>query len=522
MLPTKHFSRRNHMLKKLLALLLVLLMVVPAIVSCNDSGDDNKQTINYETDDAIGGDEEEDPLIPVIDEYVDELAAQHNFKGETFTWIGPNGWQSPTEDEETGDAVSDAMYYRQLEIEEAYGLTWMNNKAEMVGAEEGLSPAIELIKQDVMAGTGSYDAAYGFNMHTQVLLINDCLMNLTDFTTVDLEREWWYSGMRESLSIGGELYFLTGPIVTAYYQDTMSIVFNKQVAEDYGIDGLYDIVRDGDWTFDKMIEVANAIPENANGSAAYRYADADGVSIAVAHGYSLVEFDENGNPRVPDSLSQGIVDIADKYSRIFSDDTQSVNVKGKNSGSSENFVDKYGYEGMQEMFADNKILFLFVPTDEAAYLRQKDVNFGFLPMPKGSDSQEDYISYGTSRSAFNVFVPKSIKNQQKADVVLETMAALGYKYFKSTCYDNMLKSRSVKDTESKDMLDIIFATKKYDLINVVDKGANTSGDGDMVSLFSNSFEESSERFVSRYFITSKIVNSNIKQIIANIESDVND
>ena len=410
----------------------------------------------------------------------------------------PQRLGSPRKDEETGDAVDDARYFRQMEIEDAFGVEWVNNKAEMVGADEGASPAIELIKQDVLAGTGAYDAAYGFNMHTQVLLINDCLMNLTDFTTVDLEREWWYSGIREYLSIGGEIYFLTGPIVTAYYQDTMSIVFNKQVAEDYGIDGLYDIVKDGDWTFDKMVEIATEyVPSNENGAGAYRFADADGMSIAIAHGYSVVEFDEDGNPYVPESLPQSIVDVADKYSVIFSDDTQSVNVKGSLVGGNENFVEKYGYDDMQDMFADGKILFLFIPTDEAAYLRKQDVNFGFLPVPKGSASQEDYISYATSRSAFNVFVPKSAKNSQKVDVILEAMAALGYKYFKSTCYDNMLKSRSVKDVESKDMLDIIFRTKKYDLINVVDKGANTSSDGEMVSLFTSSFESSSANLVSR-------------------------
>ena len=300
----------------------------------------------------------------------------------------------------------------------------------------------------------------------------------------------------------------------------MSIVFNKQVAEDYGIDGLYDLVKDGEWTFDKMLEVASAIPENANGSGAYRFADPDGVSTVLAHGYTLTEFDENGNPRVPDSLSQGVVDLADKYSRIYADDTQTVNLKGRGSGKSEKIEEKYGYDNIQSMFADGKILFLFIPTDEAAWLRNKDVNFGFLPMPKGSADQEDYISYGAARSAFNVFVPKSAKNAQMTDVIFEAMAALGYKYFKSTCYDNMLKSRSVKDFESKDMLDIIFATKKYDIINVVDKGASTSSDGEIVTLYNTAIEETSGSFVSRYFITSKVVNGNIKNILANIAADV--
>ncbi len=508
------------MIKKLIALLLVLLMVVPMAVACGDNKKDNGNETETETDGELSVDiDEKDPLISVIDEHIEELSSQFSFKGETFTWIGPRNFLAPETNEETGIVTDDAMYYRQRDIEDAFGLTWENYSPEG-DSEDGTSPAIEAIKQDVLAGTGAYDVAYGFNMHTQVLLINNCLMNLTDFTTVDLEREWWLKDLKETLSIGGELYFLTGPIVSSYYQDAMSVLFNKQVADDYGITGLYDLVKSGEWTFDKMFEVASAIPPNANGSGAYRYADPDGMSTLIAQGYSIAQFDADGNPYILDALPTDIVNLADKFCTVYSDDTQTVHTKGSISGNHENFEEKYGYKDYVEMFADEKVLFLFIPTDEATYLRTHDVKFGILPMPKKDTVQENYISYGTSRSAFNVFVPKSVKNTQMCDVVLEAMAALGYKYFKSTYYDNMLKSRSTYDYDSKDMVDIIFATKKYDLINVIDKGASVNGDGQMVTLFNSMIEESSEGFVSRFFINSKMVNSNIKQILANIASDI--
>ena len=109
------------MLKKILALLLVVLMAAPAIVACGNTSDTPKQTINYETEEGGEENAEEDPLIGEIDEYVAELASQYSFKGETFAWIGPNGWEAPEKDEETGDAVDDARYFRQREIEDAYG-----------------------------------------------------------------------------------------------------------------------------------------------------------------------------------------------------------------------------------------------------------------------------------------------------------------------------------------------------------------------------------------------------------------
>lgn len=509
------------MTKKLLALILAILMVLPAIVSCGGKTEKPSGGINYDesaNNDVDTDDEEEDPLIPIIDDHVSEIASQVNLKGKTFTWIGPDGWQAPVEDEETGDVESDAMYYRQREIEDKFALTWVNNRAPTSGEGDTSSPTVDMIKQDVMAGTGAYDAAYGGNMHTQQLLINDCLMNLTDFTTMDLNNVWWQQDLQGSLSIGGELYFLTGPIVTSFYQDAMCIVFNKQVAEDYGVEGLYDIVNDGDWTFDKMLEIAQAVPENASGAGAYRYGGIDGISVVVAHGYSLTEFDENGNPYILDSIPQEIVNIADKYSDIFGDDTQTVNTKWQTKNPGESFEEKYGYEGWAEMFADNKVLFEMTDTAGVAYLRTLDVNFGVLPMPKGYDSMENYVSYGSGQY---VFIPKSAKDPQMTDVILEVMAALGYKYFKPTFYDNMLKSRSVKDFESKEMLDIIFASKKYDIIEVVDKGATISSSGELVTLFSGAIQESSANLVSKFFIKSKIVNASIKGLLANIAVDIN-
>ena len=507
------------MLKKILALLLVILMIAPAIVACGNETEEPGGDINYdETEGSVDdSDDEDDPLIGEINDHVSEIVTQFNFKGKTFTWIGPDGWESPTEDEEMGDAESDAMYFRQREIEDKFGLSWVNNRAPTSGEGDTSSPTVDMIKQDVMAGTGAYDAAYGGNLHTQQLLVNNSLMNLTDFTTIDLDREWWQQDLKGSLSIGGELYFLTGPIVSSFYQDAMCLVFNKQVAEDYGIDGLYDIVKDGDWTFYKMFEVASAVPENSGSAGAYRYSGMHGIAISVAHGYSLTEFDEAGNPYIVDSLPQDIVDLADKYSKIFSDDTQTVNTKWLTKNPGENFEEKYGYEDWDEMFADGKILFQMIDTAGVAYLRTLDVNFGVLPVPKGYDTMEDYISYGSGN---NVFVPKSAKDPQMVDVILEIMAALGYKYFKPTFYDNMLKSRSVKDFESKEMLDIIFTTKKYDIIRIVDKGATINNDGELVTFFRGAFEESSDGIVSKFFIKSKIVNSNLKMILGNIAADV--
>lgn len=510
---------KDDMLKKILSIILLILLTVPVTVSCRaDTGTSNKQTsqADTETTEAYQSAEEEDPLIPVINDYISSLAKGYNFAGETFTYFG-TGWQAPSKAEETGDVMSDVYYFRQREIEERYELVWQNAFTAGNG-DPDFNATVEMVKQDVLAGVGAYDAAYGIDMHCQLLLINDCLYDVSSFENLDFEREWWPENFTVDYNIAGAMYFLSGPIVSSFFQDGSSVVFNKQVAEDYNIPDLYEIVKSGEWTFDKMFEIASVIPENKRGDGTYRYGNPCGITTLVAHGMSLVKFDENNIPYYEETLPKELSDIADKFSVIYSDDTQTVNLKGFISGRYEHFEEKYGYEDVDDMFADGKILFMFTPTDDASDLRCLDVKFGILPVPKGSVSQEDYVSYAFPESVCNVFIPKSIKNPTKADVIIESMAALGYKYFKQVYYDTMLKSRTVYDYESKDMIDIIFRTKKYDLVSILDKGADMNTAGGLTNVFNYCVTESSETLASRYFINSKIANNNIKVILRNIEA----
>lgn len=422
------------MTKRMLSALLTILILLGTSVSCGRADGvaetaKNEGFSSADTEEQESNAVEKDPLMDVIDEHVSELAAGCSFKGQSFTWIGI-GYQAPKKDEELGDVQSDAFYFRQREIEERFFIDWINYTPPAL-EDQGLDPITEAVKQDVLAGTGAYDAGYGMSHTCQPLLVNDCLVDTAEFSVVDIDNPWWCRSIRDSYSINGALYFLNGPILGCYYQDASSVVFNKTVAENYGIGGLYDTVKRGEWTFDRMFEIASAVPENANGTGAYRYGDPDALSTVIAHGLTVTKLDAEGKPYIEENLPIDLSDLADKFCKIYGDDTQTVNCKSSSFGfSREDFEEKYGYESYEDMFADDRILFLFIPTDEAAWLRIHEVRFGILPMPKGDVNQESYISYATPVSAFNVFVPKSNKSLDTTDVILEAMAALGYKYFK--------------------------------------------------------------------------------------------
>ena len=450
------------------------------------------------------------PELAAIDEYVDSLASDYDFSGQTFTWIG-GGSQAPEDLIETGDILNDALYYRHRDIEEKFQVTFTNYIPESVDGEE-YNPIVHEVRRDILAGTNKFNAGYGIAPAVcQPLFQNGCLTDVSGFEGIDLDREWWTPTLRETYALGGGVYFLNGDIVTSNYTDAHVVLFNKQIADEYGINEMYSLVKDGSWTFDKMFELASYIPTNENEEGAYRYATPDGMAVLYASGYPVIEFDAEGTPYVQENLSAELSSLADKYSAVFGDNTQTAHAKVMTTDTPEVFKDKYGFEDADEMFSDDMVLFYFTVTSSAIDLRSEDVVFGILPMPKGSADQDDYITYGEPWLNFNVFVPKSGNDQEMTGVILEAMAALGRKYLRPAYYDSLLKSRNTYDADSFEMLDIIFESKVYDVTCFGDYSFSYT------NVLNSAIEESSAGFASRHKLNARMFNRRMQSLLETIK-----
>ncbi len=499
------------MIKRVFSIILAVILTATYLVSCGSDENIIEEKTHTNNNESLI-----DPVLDEIDEYVDELAAEYNFDGRSFTWIGSGG-EAPEKEEETGDIENDALYHRQRDIEDKFGIDWTNYTSQSVD-DSGIHPTIENVLRDVMAGTNAYDAGYGTALGvTQSLLLNGALVDVSDYDVIDLTRQWWPQRLQDTYNICGSIFFLNGPVVSSNYMDTYCVMFNKQVAVDYSIDGLYSIVKSGEWTFDKMFEIASVIPSNENGSGAYRYAQPNGMAILHANGETLTKFDEMGRPYVSSEYSAELSDICDKMSAVFGDDAQCVNRKGELTAKFEDLSKKYEYGSFGEMFINNKVLFYFGTTQESAELRREEVEFGILPMPKKDVEQDNYISY--AKNWFNVFVPKSTKDEKVTDVIVEVMAALGLKYIKPAYYDNILKSRSTYDIDSREMIDLILETKTYDMIDYFAPDGSQNDDSHFVNIIKSAIQESSNGTASRYKMQARVVNNNITALLADLESD---
>jgi len=503
----KSKTRKEYIMKvRILSLILAMFMCTAILVSCKSSSD-SAETTGKQTE----GVTVDDPEITKVNDYVENLAMANKLDGETFVYVG--GGQQAEFDEETGNIENDALYKRQRDLEDMLGIDWVTGTVQEDANSTTKHAVIDSVKRSVMANTKDYDLVAGTLLVVgQPLFNGQCLEDVSQFSTLNLDADWWPATLRDTHSLAGKLYFLTGPIMTSYYSDGGCILFNKAVAEDYGIEDPYAYVNAGTWTFDKMVEVASAIPVNPDGAGAYRYGDPSAFSILYGLDYKITKFNDEGVPYVDSSLPQELSDIADKVSVIMGDNTTSAHTRM--FPTIESVEEKYGKD-FEDLFADGSIFFYFGTTGTAAALREKDVEFGVVPVPKADNAQKDYRSYADAWGSLFCYVPVCTRNIATTDVVTEAMAALSLKHIKPAYYDKILKGRSTHDTDSREMIDIIMKTKIYDIVDIYSLG-DINRSGPFVSAIEKAVVYDPSSFATDYTIYSKMGNNQIKKIMTHI------
>lgn len=496
--------------KKFLALLLAVLMVCTVLASCGSTSE-KKKTANTSGSTSAEGTEGND--FAEIDSYMNSLAADYNFDGKTFTIIGTGEQIISEKPELTGNLENDALYKRQSDIEDQFGLTieFVESTADDESYPTTGAETADRVNTDVMSNMGAYDLIQG-NLMTcgQVMLNNGSLTPVGEIDPIDLSNSWWLNDIEDQFNIGDQLYFLTGKIVPVFYHEASCLLFNKEVAENFEIPDLYELVESGDWTFDKMVEVASVIDSN---SGIYRIqigGAGGGLAYYYGAGYTVAQRNDDGSIYVADSLSSSAVDYIDKLANVFGDSTT---MNSKLHTTSTDFADVYGYEEEKYAFFENKVLFSTAAMGTVGDYRTEDVEFGILPMPKADTTQKDYISLASAWVTAGVYISKVAKDVEMSATVAEAMACLAEKYLEPAYYEKALQGRGTYDSESKDMLDIIYGTKVIDL-------ADTYQWGNLVDIINDGVLAVKSDYVSGYSSASKLANLNIQKLEKKVASSV--
>jgi len=375
-----------------------------------------------------------------------------NFVSEDYFW---NDFDA---EEENGDVINDAVYRRNIYVEDKFNVkisTVRKSILDMVEVE-----GLKSIRIAVQAGDYAYDAALLSTYSACPLAMEGLLMDLNSMSPLDLSKPWWDAKANEDLMIKGKMFYTAGDISNMAGNATNAILFNKKLVQEFGLEDPYPLVKEGGWTFDKLVEMASPVSADLNGDGRYNFDDRYGaliwdnslMAMVNAVGEQCAKINAGGEI-VLTFNSERTLSIFDKFTDFLFDKTKALGYQRQ---------DWAGVRANQ-MFENNQALFYLKMIDEVPHLRAMEVDFGILPYPKFDESQKNYYNTVDVWHTGFICAPILQEDVSRTGAILEALAAESRYTLRPAYYDLALKSKHARDDESQEMLDIIFSTRNYDV-----------------------------------------------------------
>jgi len=444
-------------MKKIIAVLFMLILTTVFILNITSCGDKNIQ--NDTTDDITANnnspanessDEGGNISNPADGKYdrfaIKEDIPELDFGGRTFTFFAPyHGMYIDyyfTQEEDTGDKMNDVLWKRQRNVEDRFNITI---NPIIKGAWDS---TFGTVSRAVKAGDDAYQLAMTHNAAGVYTLSADGYIR--DWNTipyVDFSKPWWTKLMNDKMTIDGILTVATSDFVLF---DPLVIFFNKGMAQNLDLGNIYQLVKDGKWTWTKLTELAKVASKDLDGDGKFTKEDQYGLVTHV--GWRLIAAQYACDMYNTTMGDQGYPVYAlknEKYGSLL--ETLYDLLYSGNQTFIGDWNDSYAQEAPISMGTD-RVLFLIDALCVAQRYRAYDVEFGILPYPKYDDAQEGYFSY--SQTGFMV-IPNTA-DPEFVGAVSEALAAESHRLTVPAYYDVVLTSKVARDEESVDMLDIIF------------------------------------------------------------------
>jgi len=353
--------------------------------------------------------------------------------------------------EQTGGLINDSVYSRNIVIEDL-----LNIKINGTWSLTAYSDA----SKSLTANETAYDVVMTYMHDTISLAQQGFMMDLLALKYLDLEKPWWDQRANDNLMINGKLFLTTGDLSILDKDCTMAIFFNKKMVSDYELESPYQLVFDNKWTIDKVFEMGGAVTEDVNGDGKLGKEDQWGLTIASNAPHSMffgagerIAKNVNGelqivmyNPRSVDVLDKIFGHVGDL--KIYT-----------------NRIDDTSYATVNKMFLESRAMIVTYAVVSISDIKVRDAEFefGILPYPLYDETQDGYNNFISTSLVASTSVPYNCRNTDMVGAALEAMAYYSTDTLKVAYYDTALKTRYARDNESGDMLDIIFATRVYDM-----------------------------------------------------------
>ena len=461
-------------MKKLFTLLLAALLLLSLLASCTPADDQSKTTSTENSE--VSTEESTEPSLWKYDPNIPEGFDFTNSDGLAelhvlYTGGNPEAYcdDSIVAEEMNDELINDAVFTRNAFLEDVLGVKIVGTADTAVHTKASTLLGASIDQFDVMLPMMN-DAA--------PLVLSGFFVPLNSIETLQLDREWWDQRANDQLSIGHKLYFTTGDISMLDNDCTQAIIFNLDVVSDFDLENPYTLVKNGTWTMDALQQMGRAVTDD--NATAYTdmwgfHVNTNGATgLYISGGQHLVNKDENDLP-ILGVTGESASNVVAKIKELMNDSNCSIIIENYTAASqADGFYNCY--RAAAWAIAEGKALFRYMSMSDTLRLADyKACQYGILPSPKFSADQDGYASLVSTLAVPGVCIPNTNDDYERIGVILDAMAAKAKEVITGAYYDVLYQYRIAPDDESREILDIIFAERTFDLGVVFQKSWNNIG-----------------------------------------------
>ena len=376
-------------------------------------------------------------------------------------------WQGFYNAEQTGDAVDDAVFARNKAVEERYNITL--DYVVYNGHSAGTKDVKTALTASVMGGSAEFDLMVGTVSYTTPYITDNLFMDLYN-TGINFSEPWWYQDINEELELGGKLYVAAGGYGLQAVSNAVVTYFNKKLVADFDLEDPYQLVLDGKWTIDKLMEMGTAVTSDLNNDGKYDRSDRVGLLSSFDYmyfmpnnwGHFYTTRDAEGNIFVSEATER-LFDMSRKYNEITSGHVYLEGYPTFLDGTTDNNV---FCDNMMKKFVADEALFFYHKLELAtkSTARNKE-EYGILPAPKFDEAQEHYITPVVNEVSA---IPNLVKDIAMSATVMDALQYYTYADVVPVYKEIALKRKATRDEDSAEMLDIILTTMRCDFAYMFD------------------------------------------------------
>lgn len=496
-------------MKKCISLSLALILAALSLLSCSDNGGEETKSASSETVQQSASNtesESETEAEKTVTDTVREKYSSYSYDGYEYKVLapGPNAHFAYDEvgadvnevwvEESDGTPLNDAIFARNLATEDLLGI-----KVTPIFAvnDENIR---NQVKTEVTAGTTDYDTVLNRMDYIGPQAESGLYLNLMDH--LDTSNPWWDKNIVETFTMfNSKLYWITGDI-NVFDDFAVEVLFtNKSILEQNGFELPYKDVLEGKWTIDRMYQIAKACEKDLDGD-----------------GKMTVGKDVIGHIEGNDHIKHWIYAMGEKSCDIDKDGNLEVNILTESHISAIDtlfsyMVDKQmTYTGAWQDFLKGGIVFCGAMLGPINSLREMEDDFGVIPMAKKDETQENYGHYVSNGWTTAYAVPMTNKDPDRTGIILEVLCGFSTDTVRSALYDVLFAAKLVRDTESVEMLNIIFDTKSYDW------AVDFSWGGNFANLYNGIYNTKNNTYVSGATKSQKIINKMLDRVIEDFKN----